>query len=119
MRRGKGWNEIETPIKANWARKCAKNKNEINWLQPKQLMLIPSRTAISLQENGWILRNDIVWYKPNHMPSSVQDRLTNSWEHVFHFVKSSKYYYDLDAIRKPHSNPEAMKSYYLESNYLY
>jgi len=72
------------------------------WLQPKQLMLIPSRTAIALQHDGWILRNDIVWYKPNHMPSSVTDRLTNSWEHVFHFVKNRKYFYDLDAIRTKH-----------------
>jgi DNA modification methylase len=78
-------------------------KHKSNWLQPKQLLLIPSRVAVALQNDGWILRNDIVWYKPNHMPSSVQDRLTNSWEHVFHFVKARKYYYDLDAIRKPHT----------------
>lgn len=61
--------------------------------RPKQLLLIPSRLAIALQEDGWILRNDIIWYKPNHMPSSVKDRLTNSFEHVFHFVKSNKPYY--------------------------
>ncbi|MCJ7631754.1 site-specific DNA-methyltransferase, partial [Candidatus Bathyarchaeota archaeon] len=52
----------------------------------------------------WILRNDIIWNKPNHMPSSVTDRLTNAYEHIFHFVKNRKYYYDLDAIRvKPTS----------------
>lgn len=71
------------------------------WLQPKQKMLIPERVAIALQEDGWILRNDIIWYKPNHMPSSVKDRLTSSYEHVFLFVKSRKYYFDLDSIRVP------------------
>jgi DNA modification methylase len=65
------------------------------------LALIPSRVAIALQDDGWILRNDICWYKPNGLPSSVKDRLTNRWEHIFHFVKQKKYYYDLDAIREP------------------
>lgn len=72
------------------------------WKKPKQLALIPSRVAIALQDDGWILRNDICWYKPNAMPSSVKDRLTNHWEHIFHLVKKRKYYYDLDAIREPH-----------------
>ncbi len=71
------------------------------WIQPKQLMLIPSRFAIGMQERGWILRNDIIWRKPNSMPSSVKDRLNTTYEHIFHFVKSRRYYYDLDAIRKP------------------
>jgi DNA modification methylase len=74
-----------------------------NFIMEKQLMLIPSRVAIALQEDGWILRNDIIWAKPNHMPSSVKDRLTNAYEHIFHFVKSRKYYYNLDAIREKHS----------------
>jgi DNA modification methylase len=72
-----------------------------SWKKPKQLALIPSRVAIALQADGWILRNDICWYKPNGLPSSVKDRLSCRWEHVFHFVKSKKYYYDLDAIREP------------------
>jgi site-specific DNA-methyltransferase (cytosine-N4-specific) len=70
--------------------------------KPKQLLLIPSRLAIALQEDGWTLRNKIIWYKPNHMPSSVKDRLTNSYEEIFHFVQNRKYYYDLDSIREPH-----------------
>ena len=77
-------------------------KNISSWLQPKQLMLIPSRVAIALQDDGWILRNDIIWHKPNPMPSSVKDRLNCTFEHVFHFVKSKKYYYNLDSIREPH-----------------
>ena len=72
------------------------------WLKPKQLMLIPSRVAIALQNDGWILRNDIIWHKPNPMPSSVKDRLNTTYEHIFHFVKQKKYFYDLDVIRVPH-----------------
>lgn len=73
------------------------------WLQAKQKMLMPHRVAIAMQDDGWILRNDIVWHKPSHMPSPVRDRLTNSFEYLFHFVKQKKYYYDLDSIREPHT----------------
>jgi DNA modification methylase len=77
------------------------NYSRKSWKKVKQLALIPSRIAIALQEDGWILRNDICWHKPNGLPSSVKDRLTNRWEHIFHFVKQRKYYYNLDAIREP------------------
>ena len=73
------------------------------WLQPKQKLMIPSRVAIALQDDGWVLRSDVIWHKPNHMPSSVQDRLTTAYEHIFLFVKARRYYFDLDAIRVPHS----------------
>lgn len=72
--------------------------------QPKCLMGIPWRVALSLIDDGWTLRNDIIWHKPNNMPSSVKDRLTQTYEHIFHLVKSRKYYYDLDAIREPHTS---------------
>lgn len=75
-----------------------------NWLQPKQLLGIPWRVASALQEDGWILRNCVVWHKPNHMPESVRDRLTKSYEFFFFFVKQRKYYYNLDAIREPYSD---------------
>jgi DNA modification methylase len=78
-----------------------------HWLQPKQLLLIPARVAIAMQEDGWIVRNSIIWCKPNGMPSSVKDRLANRYEYVFHFVKSRQYYYDLDAIRIPHRSLHA------------
>jgi DNA modification methylase len=74
----------------------------INKYKTKCLMGIPWRVAFALIDDGWILRNDIIWHKPNAMPSSVKDRLTQTYEHIFHFVKSKKYYYDLDAIREPH-----------------
>ena len=74
-----------------------------NWLQPKQLLGIPWRVAIALQNDGWILRNCVIWYKPNHMPESVKDRLTKSYEFMFFFVKQRKYYFNLDRIREPYA----------------
>ncbi len=71
-------------------------------VQRKSLCLIPERFALGLVERGWILRNRIVWYKPNHMPSSVKDRFTPSWEHLLFFVKAPRYHFDLDAVREPH-----------------
>ncbi len=70
------------------------------WRQDKQLMLIPARTAIALQETGWILRNDLIWRKTNTTPRPETDRLRNAHEHFFHFVKRStrgraSYYYEL------------------------
>lgn len=74
------------------------------WIQPKQLLGIPFRVMVALQNDGWILRNIIPWVKPNAMPSSVQDRRNNVWEPIFHFVKNRKYDFDLDNIREPHSD---------------
>ena len=85
------------------SKKSVQRSKKDNWLQPKQLLGIPWRIAIALQTDGWILRNAIIWNKPNPMPSSVKDRLNNTYEFIFHFVKSRKYYYDLDAIREEHS----------------
>jgi DNA modification methylase/intein/homing endonuclease len=65
------------------------------------LMGIPWRVAFALIDDGWILRNAIIWHKPNAMPSSVKDRLTQTYEYIFHFVKSRKYYYCLGNIREP------------------
>ncbi len=69
--------------------------------QNKQLLLIPSRFAIAMQEHGWILRDDIIWHKPNRIPASVKDRFNNTYEHVFHFVLERRYYFDLDAVKIP------------------
>lgn len=67
----------------------------------KSLMMIPEQFALRMiKDVGLMLRNKIIWNKPNHMPSSVQDRLTNSYEFIFHFTKERKYYYNLDAIRE-------------------
>lgn len=73
-------------------------------LPEKCLCLIPERFAIEMVKRGWILRNKVVWHKPNHMPSSVKDRLTCSWENIFFFVKSRCYFFDLDSVRVPHKS---------------
>ena len=70
-------------------------------LKPKDLIGIPWRVALALQEAGWYLRNDIIWHKPNPMPESVRDRCTKSHEYLFLLTKSARYYYDADAIKEP------------------
>ncbi len=75
-------------------------------LQDKCLCAIPERFMLGMIDRGWILRNKIIWHKPNHMPTSVKDRFANSWEYLFFFSKSKKYYFDLDAVREPHQTNE-------------
>lgn len=70
-------------------------------LRPKNLLGMPWRVALALQADGWILRQDIIWAKPNPMPESVQDRCTKSHEYVFLLSKSARYHYDQEAIREP------------------
>lgn len=66
----------------------------------KNLLGIPWRVAFALQDDGWTLRNDIIWHKPNAMPESVTDRLSGKHEYVFLLTKSRRYFFDLDAIRE-------------------
>ncbi len=70
-------------------------------IQSKSLMMIPERFALKMIDIGFILRNKIIWYKRNGMPTSVKDRFGNKWEYIYFFTKSKKYYFDLDSIRKP------------------
>lgn len=70
-------------------------------LKPKDLVGIPWMLAFALRDDGWYLRQDIIWAKPNCMPESVKDRCTKSHEYLFLLSKSNKYYYDIDAIREP------------------
>ena len=72
-------------------------------MQAKNLLGMPWRVAFALQEDGWILRNAIVWHKPNAMPESVRDRLNCRHELIFLLVKQPSYWFDLDPIRVPHS----------------
>lgn len=76
-------------------------RTDIDGLAPKNLLLIPHRVAIALQDDGWIVRQDNVWHKPNPMPESVTDRTTRAHEYVFQLVKSGRYYFDKDAIAEP------------------
>ena len=72
-------------------------------LHAKNLLGLPWRVAFALQEDGWIVRNAIVWHKPNAMPESVRDRLNCRHELLFLFVKQPAYWFDLDPIRVPHA----------------
>lgn len=65
-----------------------------HWARPKQLLLIPHRFAIAMQDAGWLIRNDNVWIKPNPIPDQVRDRSSMSHEYVFHMTKERWYYYD-------------------------
>ena len=73
-------------------------------LKPKDLVGIPWRVAFALQADGWYLRSDIVWSKPNPMPESVADRPTKAHEYVFLLSKSARYFYDADAVREDYSD---------------
>lgn len=72
----------------------------------KNLRGIPWRVAFALQDDGWWLRNDIIWAKPNGMPESIADRLSTKHEHVFLLTKSARYWFDLDPIREEHATAE-------------
>lgn len=88
------------PARRGWVR--PQDRCGVSWATPKNLLGIPWRVAFALQDDGWILRNAIVWDKSNAMPESVKDRLSNRYELVFLFVKSLRNWFDLDAIREPH-----------------
>ena len=76
-------------------------------LKPKDLVGIPWRVAFALQADGWYLRSDIIWHKPNPMPESVTDRPTKSHEYIFLLSKSAKYYFDQEAVREDSIDPES------------
>jgi len=73
-------------------------------LKPKDLVGVPWRVAFALQEDGWYLRSDIIWHKPNPMPESVTDRPSKSHEYIFLLAKSEQYYYDQEAVRVAHGS---------------
>ena len=73
---------------------------KISALKPKDLMMIPARFALAAQADGWYLRSDIIWHKPNPMPESVTDRPTKSHEYVYLLTKSEKYFYDAEAVKE-------------------
>ncbi len=76
----------------------------------KKLCGIPWRVAFALQDDGWYLRQDIIWAKPNPMPESVTDRCTKAHEYIFLLSKSAKYYYDADAIAEPGVEPDRQRA---------
>lgn len=73
----------------------------VGGIRPKNLLGVPWRVAFALQDDGWYLRQDIIWHKPNPMPESVKDRCTKAHEYIFLFSKSPRYYFDSDSIKEP------------------
>lgn len=76
-------------------------RKKASWLKPKDLVGMPWLLALVLRADGWYLRRDIIWAKPNPMPESVADRPTTAHEYIFLLSKSARYYYDAEAIREP------------------
>lgn len=77
------------------------SKSGHDGFKPKDLMMVPARLAIALQADGWYLRQDIIWAKPNCMPEPVKDRMVKSHEYIFLLSKSRNYYFDYEAILEP------------------
>ena len=98
---------------SKWASECRrilKNEGTLflnigDKYSKKSLLMIPERLCLEMLKNGWVLRNKIIWYKPNHQPSGVKDRFTNTWEYIYFFTKDSgkyynyKYYQNIDVLR--------------------
>lgn len=95
---GRTW---RAPDKKNPVRAMDVRPPTPDGLKPKDLIGVPWRLALALQEAGWYLRSDVVWYKPNCQPESVKDRPTRSHEYLFLFSKSERYVYDASAVRGP------------------
>ena len=93
--------EHANPGISNSAKRSGAPGRNISSLKPKDLVGIPWRLAFALQADGWWLRQDIIWAKPNPMPESVKDRCTKAHEYLFMFSKKAKYYYDAEAIKEP------------------
>lgn len=105
---GKGRNGDGRPCKGNSISRDTNTKfggklflSSADEYKRKDLMGIPWRLAFALQADGWYLRQDIIWYKPNCMPESVKDRCTKSHEYIFLLSKSDKYFFDYEAIKEP------------------
>ena len=103
---GGGGNYNKTGVSQAGGQHIANVRNRPEWLEnagvkPKDLIGIPWRVAFALQADGWYLRSDIIWSKPNPMPESVTDRPTKSHEYLFLLTKNAKYYYDHEAIKEP------------------
>ena len=109
-----------TSSNPEWMKKIGKkywknNKDfRLNKGIPQKCMALQNYRLVlrMIDEQGWILRNIIIWYKPNHMPESVKDRFTKAYEPIFMLVKKKKYWFDLDAVREPHKESTIERSKY-------
>lgn len=106
-RPGKGQRLSEQSIasqKVSVVDNCPKRGNKLDGLKEKDLIGIPWMLAFALRADGWYLRQDIIWHKPNPMPESVRDRCTKAHEYIFLLSKSERYYFDSDAMKEPAIN---------------
>lgn len=104
---GRTW---RAPDKKNPARGMAYRPDTPDGLKPKDLIGVPWRVAFALQEDGWYLRSDIIWNKPNCQPESVKDRPTRAHEYLFLLTKSENYHYDFDAIKEQANGSGQLKN---------
>jgi len=111
-RPGKGQGLVKQTVSANkqdLPDNCPRRGNKLEGLKEKDLIGIPWMLAFALREDGWYLRQDIIWNKPNPMPESVRDRCTQSHEYMFLLSKNQNYYFDVDAIRVANSTGNQFK----------
>lgn len=116
-----GLKEGQPRYKSNMQINRAKDRNTDKWsrpkkyagngIKPKDLIGIPWMVAFALRADGWYLRSDIIWAKPNPMPESVTDRPTKSHEYIFLLSKSAQYFYDAEAIKEPSIESDWMSRY--------
>ena len=104
---GRTW---RAPDKKNAGRAMSYRPDTPKGLKPKDLIGIPWKVAFALQADGWYLRSDIIWNKPNCQPESVKDRPTRSHEYIFLFSKSERYYYDYEVIKEPANGGNCRKN---------
>jgi DNA modification methylase len=88
---------------------CNRRSNKLKGYKEKDLIGIPWLLAFALRSDGWYLRQDIIWSKPNPMPESVKDRCTKSHEYIFLFSKNQNYYFNVDAIKEPTVDGKKLK----------
>jgi len=111
-RPGKGQGLVKQTVsntKQDLPDKCARRGNKLDGLKEKDLIGIPWMLAFALRADGWYLRQDIIWNKPNPMPESVRDRCTKSHEYIFLLSKSKNYYFDVDSIKEPTVEGNSLK----------
>ncbi len=97
------------PKKKGAARNRAGNHRP-DGLKPKDLCMMPARVALALQADGWWLRSEIIWHKPNPMPESITDRPTSSHEKIYLLARSKRYYFDAEAVREASDEPERQRN---------
>lgn len=107
--RGAAWGPSASATAARGMTESRRRDNEpiprsdvsIPGIKPKNLVMMPARLAIAMQDDGWWLRQDIIWSKPNPMPESVRDRFTKAHEYIFLMSKAERYFFDAEAVKEP------------------